>query len=263
MSTLDTGYGKLRVRTFGVAPAPVVALHGFTLHGGMFATLAEVAGTAIAAPDLPGHGQSEIDPVTIETAVGAIAELLGQYTEPPLLLGYSQGGRVALHVAIQHPDLVGSLCLVATSPGLNERARRLRTIADNALATRIEEIGTERFIAEWLANALTTTDRLHSDIAAADRQIRLESTASGLADALRGFGQASVPDSRDQIATLPMPTAFVAGRRDDRFVSLAIEMAHIRGEQPVLVDGAGHNVILEAPEAVAEVIRGLLGRQTG
>jgi 2-succinyl-6-hydroxy-2,4-cyclohexadiene-1-carboxylate synthase len=259
MTQLATRHGSVWVRTFGAAPAPVVALHGFTLHGGMFATLAGELGMPVAAPDLPGHGRTAVVPITMETTVAALAELLEQYQNPPLLLGYSQGGRIALHVAIQHPDLIGSLVLVSASPGLSERARKLRTVADDGLATRIEKIGTERFISEWLANPLTTTDRLPPAIAEADRQLRLENDAAGLGSALRGLGQAAVADSRDQIAALPMRTAFVAGRRDEKYASLAAEMAGLRSERPVLVGQAGHNVILEAPAAVASVIRDLLG----
>lgn len=263
MTDLATEHGSLWVRVFGDDPAPVVALHGFTLHGGMFAALANELGMSIQAPDLPGHGRTTIDPITLETTVAAIATLLRQAPEPPLLLGYSQGGRVALQVALQHPDLVGSLVLVATSPGLSGRARKLRAVADDGLATRIEQIGTERFIEEWLANPLTSTDKLAPAIRDADRRMRLENSASGLAAALRGFGQASVPDSRASIRKLPMPVVFVAGRLDSKFSSLAVEMAVSREERPILINGAGHNVILDSPQGVANTIRDLRARQTG
>lgn len=259
---LTTQHGSLWVRTYGDAPAPVVALHGFTLHGGMFKTLAAALGMSIQAPDLPGHGRSNIDPITMDTTVAVIAELLRRAPEPPLLLGYSQGGRVALQVALHHPDLLSALVLVAASPGMNERARKLRSIADDGLATRIEQIGTDRFIEEWLANPLTATDKLPPAVREADHQIRVENTATGLAGALRGIGQASVPESRDRIATLPMPVAFIAGRRDTTYSALAVEMARSRSERPVLVNGAGHNVILEAPQTVAAAVKTLLDQQT-
>ncbi len=263
MSELTTRFGTLWVRTHGHRPTSVVALHGFTLHGDMFKTLADELGETIQAPDLPGHGRTNIDPISMETAVAAIVELLRQAPKPPLLLGYSQGGRVALHVALDHPELVGALVLIATSPGLGERARKLRAVADDGLAARIEQIGTERFIEEWLANPLTATDRVPSATREADRQIRLENTAAGLAGALRGMGQASVPESRERIATLPMPVSFIAGRRDTTFSALAAEMSGLRNARPVLVNGAGHNVILDAPQAVAATVRNLLDQQTG
>ena len=229
----------------------------------MFEVLADEVGMSIQAPDLPGHGRTTISPITMDTTVAAIAELLRLSLKPPLLLGYSQGGRIALQVAVEHPELVGALVLVSASPGLGKRARKLRAIADDGLATRIEQIGTERFIAEWLANPLTATDKLAAAIRGADHRIRLENTAAGLAAALRGLGQASVPESRDQIAKLQMPVVFVAGRRDARYSTLATEMATSRSERPVLVSGAGHNVILDEPQAVATIIRALLDRQTG
>jgi len=258
MTTLATRHGNLWVRTHGVGPPQVVALHGFTLHGGMFATLAGVAGITIAAPDLPGHGRSAVEPVTIGAAVDVVADLLRTLDPPPLLLGYSQGGRVALQVALTYAELVGSLVLVATSPGLNERARRLRAVADEGLASRIERIGTSRFIDEWLANPMVATDRVDAEARRVDRAIRLENGAEGLAAALRGMGQASVRESLDRIAGLPMPVLFIAGSNDSKYSDLATTMASLRREEPLMVANAGHNVILEAPEAIAAELRRFL-----
>ncbi len=258
MTELATRHGGMWVRTHGSGPTHVVALHGFTLHGGMYERLAEIAGVTIDAPDLPGHGETSIAPATTRTAVDSIADLLRTYAAPPLLLGYSQGGRVALQVALTYPDLVGSLVLVATSPGLSDRARKLRAAADDGLASRIGRIGTERFIDEWLANPLVATDHVGQQLREADRNMRLENTAEGLAAALRGMGQATVSDSRDRIPYLPMPVVFVAGEDDERYAEHATAMAASRNERPALVTGAGHNVILEAPEVVGGVINRLL-----
>lgn len=258
MSRFPTKRGDLWVRTFGNPPASVVALHGFTLHGGMFQTLADELGATVAAPDLPGHGRTAIEPITMESAVAAVAELLADLPTPPLLVGYSQGGRVALQVALAHPGLVASLVLISTGPGMHSTVRKVRRVADDALATRIERIGLERFIDEWLANPVTATDGVSPDVRRADRDIRFENTAAGLAEALRGMGQSSVPDSTRRISALPMPLVMMAGQRDTKYSELAQEMAATRDEYPVIVKGAGHNVVLEAPEAVATAIGNLL-----
>ena len=258
MSELATRHGGLWVRSYGSETAQIVALHGFTLHGGMFEHLAATANVPIVAPDLPGHGQTRIDPITIGTAVDAIAELLATFAEPPLLLGYSQGGRVALQVALTYGEQVGSMVLVSSSPGLNERARRLRRAADDGLADRIERVGTERFIREWLANPLVATNSVPPSLRDADFAIRLENSADQLAAALRGMGQAAVADSSHKIAALRMPVVFMAGSNDPTYCDHATAMASSRNERPVIVEGAGHNLILEAPEAVATAINRLL-----
>jgi len=68
----------------------------------MFQTLADELGTTVAAPDLPGHGRTAIKPITTESAVAAVAELLADLPTPPLLVGYSQGGRVAPQITLAH-----------------------------------------------------------------------------------------------------------------------------------------------------------------
>lgn len=263
MNELATKHGSIWVRTYGEPPAAVVALHGFTLHGGMYRDLAERLGVTVAAPDLPGHGRTAISPVTIASAVDVVAAVLALTPHPPLLLGYSQGGRIALQTALTHPHLIGSMLLVSTAPGLAPRDRRLRREADAGLADRIESIGIERFIDEWLANPMTSTTSAAAARRNADKDLRLENTTQGLAAALRGMGQSAVADCSRQIPTLPMPIAFMAGSRDEKYAALATAMARSRDERPVLVEGAGHNVVLEASGAVAEAATDLLNRQNG
>ena len=261
MTEVATPHGALWVRYHGNPPADVIGLHGFTLHGGMFANLAAAIEAPFAAPDLPGHGRSTIEPVAMSTAVTAMAGLLAASPEPPILMGYSQGGRVALQTAMEHPTLLRALVLVSTSPGLSEPDRRARDVADNALADRIQEIGLERFIDEWLANPMTSTGNVAPADRAKDRKLRLENSAGGLAAALRGMGQATATDSSAALASLPVPVVCVAGGRDEKYTAAAWRIARSRGERPVIVARAGHNVILEAPQAVADVVNELLNRR--
>ncbi|MDJ0954260.1 MAG: alpha/beta fold hydrolase, partial [Acidimicrobiia bacterium] len=86
MTELATRHGVMWVRTFGAGPVRVVALHGFTLHGGMYEHLAGVADTTVAAPDLPGHGKTAVTPITTRAAVDAVADLLGAIRPQPVLL---------------------------------------------------------------------------------------------------------------------------------------------------------------------------------
>jgi len=259
VNELTTRHGSLWVRRFGEGRACVVALHGFTLHGAMFGQLAGMLDVPLAAPDLPGHGRSRINPISMGSAVDSVSDLLASLSTP-VLLGYSQGGRVALQIALTNPELIGGLVLVSTSPGLDGHDRKRRRVADEALANRIEEIGMERFVTEWLANPLVATNRVAEDARVADRALRLENTAEGIAAALRGMGQASVSNSSHRIPGLAMPVAFVAGENDRRYVDAATAMAASRRERPVIVPGVGHNVVLESPRHIATVVTEMLSR---
>ena len=194
------------------------------------------------APDLPGHGDaSERRPATFDAVVAYLNALhMDRYT----LVGYSMGGRLALHAATRIPDRIERLVVIGATPGIaadGERAERRR--ADLALADHIEEVGLEAFVEEWGAQPLFATQT--RGVAEAARLDRLRSTAPGLATALRGMGTGAMAPLWDR---LPEAT-WVVGERDEKFRAIAERVG-----TPVVIPGAGHAAHLEAPDAVAEVI---------
>jgi len=247
------------VRRFpGVEPA-IVALHGFTQHGGMFEELAAKLPWQVIAPDLPGHGTAVGMPPTFDSAVASVASAVGHRP----LLGYSQGGRIALGVAIEHPHAVSHLILASSGPGIADHDRRRdRLESDAALADRIEREGLEPFIDDWLARPLFDgLLRRGSDWCERDRKLRLENSAAGVAAALRGMGQGSQPYYGDRLGELRMPVLVVVGGLDADYVAIGTRIASAVPDGIIItVEGAGHAVIGEAPDRVAdEVVRFLVG----
>jgi len=230
----------------------VVGLHGFTYTGEQFRAFSRLIGAQIVAPDLPGHGETTIDPVNLETTVQALVALLEQLGPSPLL-GYSQGGRLAILVALARGDLVPAMVAVSASPGDPNRAARRR--ADERLAVDLMEGGVDRFLDAWLSGPPTGTDHLAAAVRVADREIRQANTASGLAAALRGYGQGVQRTVLDELRLLVPPTQFVAGERDPKYVRLAEQMATAArlGGSIVVVD-SGHNVVLDNPHALAAIV---------
>ena len=235
-------------------------LHGFTHTGRswdpVIAALDDERYRAIA-PDLRGHGAAaEAVPVTLEAVIGDLATLA-----PPtfVLVGYSMGGRIALHAGLALADRVERLVLIGASPGIADRAERdARRGDDERLADELEAGGIEQFAARWAATPVLAgqpariREAAHSD--------RLRNTPAGLARALRGLGTGALPPLWDRLGELTMPVALVVGERDGKFRALAAEMAPaIRGGEVVVVRRAGHAVHLEAPAEIA----GVLARAAG
>lgn len=236
--------------------ADLVLLHGFTQTGRSWEPVRHaLSGRYRAvAPDLPGHGDfTERRPASFAACDAYLRALTAA---SHTLVGYSMGGRIALHAALAPRSAVARLVLIGASPGIADPAERAaRRADDDALAARIEAIGVEAFVAEWGAQPLFAgMPRGVAELADADR---LRNTAGGLAAALRGLGTGVMPSLWARLGALACPVDLVVGERDEKFRSVAERMASSLPVARVhVVADAGHAVQLEAPEAVVEVLRG-------
>ena len=236
-----------------MAPA-LVLLHGFTQTRQSWrrTVLALGAGRYRAlVPDLPGHGQAVHRTASFDACTAYVRALGGRDDGLFTLAGYSMGGRIALHAALQLQPQLDRLVLVGASPGLADPAEReARRAADEALAERIEAIGVEAFAAEWGAQPLFAGQP--ERVAAAAHADRLRNRPAGLAAALRGLGTGAMEPLWERLGELTIPVTLVTGERDAKFREIAERMAERLGAaRLVVVPGAGHAAHLEQPEAVA------------
>lgn len=234
----------------------VLALHGWLGRGADWAPVAARLGAAVrvVAPDLPGHGASDAPPeaFTMDGAADGLAALLDAVgLERAVVAGYSMGGRLALHLALRHPGRVAGLVLVAASPGLAaEEARAARRAEDAARAAALLA-DPAAFLARWYAMPLF--DPLGADARArlaADR--RAHGDPAGWARALVGLSTGAQPWLGDRLHEIRVPAVALAGAADAKFAALARRMADAGPFVPVLVSGAGHALLAERPDAVAD-----------
>jgi 2-succinyl-6-hydroxy-2,4-cyclohexadiene-1-carboxylate synthase len=228
----------------------VILLHGFTHTGRSWDPVVDAVGERYRpiASDIRGHGTAAArQPVTLEAVIGDVSSLVsGGFT----LVGYSMGGRIALHVALALPERVERLVLVGASPGIADSAERAaRREADERLAEEIERLPIEEFARRWASNTVLAGQP------AWVQEDRLRNTPAGLARALRGLGTGALPSVWGRLADLRMPVVLAVGERDEKFWAIAEQMAAaVSDAEVVVVPGAGHAVHVEAPEAVAELI---------
>jgi 2-succinyl-6-hydroxy-2,4-cyclohexadiene-1-carboxylate synthase len=239
----------------------IAYLHGFTqTHHSWHECASLVAGrlggaTTSLFPDLPGHGLSGGDRAGIAEGASELARLLDRST----LVGYSMGGRTALHVALAPGNDVERLVLLGATPGIaDDDERRARVVADEQRAARIEAIGVDAFLDEWLAAPLFAT--LPPDGRSLDQRRR--NTAAGLAHSLRTFGTGAQEPLWDRLTEIEIPVLVLAGELDTKFTAIGREMANALPEATfVTVAGAGHAAHAERPELVADAIATWLGRR--
>jgi 2-succinyl-6-hydroxy-2,4-cyclohexadiene-1-carboxylate synthase len=229
----------------------LVWLHGFTqsrYSAHQFRSI--LAGThELLTLDLPGHGSAASLSASLDETADFIAEILPD--EPVALGGYSLGGRVALHVALRHPFSVSRLVLVGASRGIEDVNERLaRKDRDETLARHIEDVGTDTFLDEWLAQPMFSS-LPNDDIERAARS----SDAKGLAASLRASGTGTQTWLGPALEMLQVPVVAVAGREDLKF-SLEAEAiaATVQRGSFQLIDNAGHAAHVEQPRPTAQVV---------
>jgi 2-succinyl-6-hydroxy-2,4-cyclohexadiene-1-carboxylate synthase len=239
----------------GAVPTTVVLLHGFAGTRRAWDPVVERLDPeryTPLAPDLRGHGDArDARPVTFEACV---ADVLGAAPGRFVLCGYSMGGRIAQHVALAAPERVERLVLVATTAGLaDEGQRAARRAADERLAAFADGATIEQFADRWAAQPLFAG----TPPAAARiwREDLLRNDPRALAAVLRGTGTGAMAPLWEHLPTLTMPATILAGADDPKFVALGERLATaLPNGELVVVDGAGHGLPRETPEAVAAAL---------
>lgn len=249
--------------TAGEGP-PLMLLHGFTGSAANWRPFMDVFGRhyRVVAVDLPGHGETDAPPDAERYRSEAVADDLCRLMdhlgiERAVVLGYSMGGRLALSLAMLHPERVNALVLESSSPGLaSAEEREARRARDEALAERIERDGIEAFVAHWENLPLfASAKRLPEDVQERIRAGRLKNRPQGLAGSLRGMGTGVQPSWWHLLSDLHVPVQLVAGELDGKFCDIAERMRDALPDvRLAVVPDAGHMVHVEKPELFATIV---------
>ena len=243
----------------------LLALHGFTGSPRSWDFLpSEPKGATRFVPALVGHFGAEADDhvLDFEAEVDRLAQL-SVAASTLHVVGYSLGARLALGFALRHPARVSRLTLISGHPGLaSDTERSERRAADARWCELLLNHGSVAFVDAWQAQSLWATQaQLDAATLSRKRSERLSHDPAGLSRSLRATGLAEMPNYRPGLAQLTVPLTLLAGALDTKFRKLAEQMAKtVAHSELAIVDGAGHDLLLERPEFIAAVIR--RGNQT-
>jgi len=261
----------LNVEVTGDGPI-VLLLHGFTRDARAWSpVMPALEGYRVVRADLIGHGKSDAPQDSARYSMAhAVEDLLALLhhlsVEQYALIGYSLGGRVALHLATAAPERLWALVIESASPGIEDPTQRAARIeSDEKLAQSIFDDGIEAFADLWQAQALFASQAsLPADILAEQRGQRIENSPTGLANSLRGMGAGAQDYILDRLEVIEAPSLFLAGALDTRYAAAApILASKVRGAEHRIIEGAGHTTHLEQPEAWARLVRDFLDKYSG
>ncbi len=199
--------------------------------------------------DLPGHGRSIGDGCqAIEDYVESVREALLQAApEGCYVAGHSMGGAIAMSLALAYPDLVKGLVLVGTGA-------RLRTLPEILEGILKDKENTVRSVIRF-AFSKKASPRLVETGFNEMMQSRKEIIYGD-------FYACNRFDVMEKLGEIDMPTLILCGTDDLLTPSGYSEYLNreIRGSELVLVEDAGHMVMLEKPEETNRAIGSFLTR---
>jgi pimeloyl-[acyl-carrier protein] methyl ester esterase len=244
---------QLHVEVIGHGP-PLVLLHGWAMHGGVFAPLVARLRDrfTLHVVDLPGHGLSR--DVDVPLALAACVEAIAAIVPRAPWCGWSLGGLIALQAAVTLPQQVPALAMLCASPcfvrgndwkfGVSAEIFR-----DFAAGLRSDYRATlDRFVALEAFGSEHAKDEIR---ALRDELFaRGEPAAQALAD---GLVLLETSDLRQQLPALRVPSLWLAGRRDRLVDPRAMRdaAALAPGARFAVIEHAGHAPFLTHADAVA------------
>jgi pimeloyl-[acyl-carrier protein] methyl ester esterase len=245
----------MHIETVGNGPS-LVLLHGWALHGGVFAPLVQRLSDryTLHLVDLPGHGHSRDSDValTLEATVDAILAR----TPPAVWLAWSLGGLFALHAAASSSQVRG-LAMIAATPRFVRGDGWQHAVLPSVFAQFGSDLsgdygGTlDRFLA---------LDTMGSEHARSElRTLKQDLYARGepAPEALqRGLQLLEQTDLRAALPTLSVPSLWLGGRRDLLVPSKAMREAAESAPHAQFVEiaGGGHAPFLGHADLVAEEV---------
>jgi pimeloyl-ACP methyl ester carboxylesterase len=231
----------------GALGPPLVFVHGAggsRLHWPP--ALRRRAGWHTLSVDLPGHGES---PPGDEVSIDSYAHRLRAWWSAvgvgrPVLVGHSMGSSIALTVALEAPETPAALVLVGAAPRLKVNPDLLAdAVRPDTFDSAVDRIMKWSFAPQAEARLVERA-----------RARLVEAGPGGLSadqTACDGF------DVTSRLEEIRLPTLLIVGRMDRMTPPALSDALHagITGSRLVVVEGAGHMVMLEQPEVVARSVQ--------
>lgn len=233
----------------------LVLVHGWAMHGGIFAPLVERLSRRfrVHCVDLPGHGRSHDAPMA-QLQPAACAAAIAAQSPPAIWIGWSLGGLIAQQGALEYPAHVRGLVGIGTTPCFIAKPD-WPGIDAQVNAQFAENLGRDFHATIDRFLALETLGS--PDPQAELRELKRIAFAHGepSPDALaEGLRILRATDLRERLGELSSSSLWISGRRDRLIPAAAMAWSAERSGGKLLSINAGHAPFLSDTDVVASAI---------
>lgn len=251
---------ELFIETRGDGPRHLVLLHGWGMHGGVFAPLVDALRDrcTLHVVDLPGHGRSRDCGVSLQPS--ACAQAIIEATPPATWLGWSMGGSIALTAALEHPDHVRGLVMLSASPRFVRGSDWPHGVEADVFAQFGKELDHDyrETLDRFLALEAMGSEHSREEI----RRLRKDVFARGEPDPRvlkEGLALLDSVDLRARVKNLTQPSVWITGARDRLVPAAAMAWsAQQCGGDFTCIEHAGHAAFLGFSDAVVDALQPVL-----
>lgn len=241
---------------------PLILLHGFLGSSRDWKLLQQELpeDIRIITPDLPGFGTNKAPAgekhYSLRGYMDCVLEVINSLSEKPVICGYSMGGRVALGLCKQYPELLKGVVIISSGAGIeNEEERRKRRETDERLIRLAETMQPENFLTFWYNQELFSTLPLFTDMKQFIAGRKENYYLPGIAASLRFFGQGVMPYLGSSEEKIKLPALLIAGEKDIKYTASMQELKNVFATAEYKeVQGVSHALHLEKPEELATFV---------
>ncbi len=212
--------------------------------------------------DLPGHGKSVLsDKVDYPSVLHSLIEQLASAgIQKFVVIGYSMGGRTAIHLQRVHSENIIALIGLSTAPGLRtEQERQNRLDSDKDLMDKLQSIGFDDFLQDWYFLSLFKSIQKNENLLKNLIGSRSTQDSDQLLLSLTLLGNGALPSLWEHLKEIQCPVLLMGGALDEKYGKINEEMMEqLPHGQLAIIRGGDHAFHMEKPLETARVIRHFL-----
>ena len=169
-------------------------------------------------------------------------------SDKEVLLGYSMGGRLALHALLDDPSRWKMAIIVSAHSGLAEEDRSGRRMNDDVWQKKVENLPWSELLDQWNGQGVLANNMM-------PERESLESRRSEVARSFACWSLAEQENLITQLADIDLPVLFITGATDEKFTMQGqLFKEGMKRADLCVISGTGHRVPWEAEEDFIRIV---------